>query len=49
MSDYTEYVKKYARDHEILEEEAETHLMVKGYKDYIKERDRDMVDGTHNT
>ena len=34
---YEEYVKKYAVDNEISEEEARTHQMVKEFWEYLKE------------
>ena len=39
MSDYEEYLKKYARDHNITIEEAETHALVKEAKTYYEESD----------
>lgn len=41
--DYEEYLKKYAKDHDLNEEEAEKHLIVGKYKEYLVERDRDVV------
>lgn len=40
--DYREYVKKHALKHGITEDEAETHLIVKYYKLYLKERETDV-------
>lgn len=39
MSDYEEYLKKYARDHKISVEEAETHALVQETKKYYEESD----------
>lgn len=39
MSDYEEYLKKYARDHKISVEEAESHLIVKIIKRFYEESD----------
>lgn len=47
MDDYREYVARYAKARGISEAEAETHLIVQFYRDYLKVRDHDVVDGTH--
>lgn len=40
MSNYDEYVKKYATKHEITEEEAEKHAMVKNVKDHYESKEK---------
>lgn len=41
MSDYKEYVEKYAKSRGITPEEAEKHILVQNVKKYYKEDNRD--------
>ena len=43
-SDYDEYVEKYCRTHRISREEAEDHYLVREYKKYLEENERDGVE-----
>ena len=46
MDDFREYIHRYAVCRGISEAEAETHLIVQSYKEYLKIRDKDKDDRT---